>query len=95
MNVVVRLKITMAFFQGWITCVNWCGGTGSSNLFVSGSHDTLVKMWDVRSYRTPLYDLSGHTDRVLCCDWSQPDAVVSGGTDNDMKIFSCLNKKLA
>jgi hypothetical protein len=29
---------------------------------------------------------------VLCCDWSQPNFVVSGGTDNDMKIFGCSDK---
>ena len=75
-----------------MTCVDWCGSSEPSNLFISGSHDSMVKMWDVRSFRTPLYDLSGHSDRVLCCDWSQPKFVVSGGTDNDMKIFSCDKK---
>ena len=40
-----------------------------------------------RSTRTPLFDLSGHSDRILCCDWGQKDTIVSGGADNDMKIF--------
>ena len=68
-----------------MTCVDWC--TGSDTHFVSGSHDALLKMWDVRSTRTPLFDLSGHSDRILCCDWSNKDTVVSGGADNDMKVF--------
>lgn len=79
------VKSAYASHQGWVTCVDWC--KGSDQLFVSGSHDSLLKMWDVRSCKTPLYDLSGHSDQVLCCSWAQPDIVVSGGSDNDMKIF--------
>jgi len=79
------VKSAYSSHQGWVTCVDWC--TGSDTHFVSGSHDALLKMWDVRSTRTPLFDLSGHSDRILCCDWSNKDTVVSGGADNDMKIF--------
>lgn len=57
------------------------------HLFVSGGHDNLIKMWDSRSMRTPLFDLKGHQDRVLCCDWGEPDVVASGGADNTMKTF--------
>lgn len=32
------------------------GGKSSSNLFISGSHDSLVKMWDIR-----------YSDRALFC----------------------------
>ena len=87
---------------GWVSRVTWA--RGSENLFVTSSYDNLVKMWDARSSRTPLYDLSGsclmspdhhhmsplflgHTDKVLSCDWSNPEYIVSGGADNDMKIF--------
>ena len=56
-------------------------------MFVSGSHDTLLKMWDVRAYKTPLFDLTGHADQVLAVSWADPSIVVSGGADNDMKIF--------
>jgi len=70
---------------GWVSSVTWC--TGSQNLFVTASHDSLVKMWDARSFRTPLYDLTGHGDKVLCCDWSNPEYIASGGADNDLKIF--------
>ena len=73
------------FFQGWITCVDWC--KGSDQVFVSGSHDTVLKMWDVRAFKTPLFDLKGHSEQVMCCSWSEPSIIVSGGADNDMKIF--------
>ena len=78
-------NITFLFFQGWITCVDWC--KGSDQVFVSGSHDTVLKMWDVRAFKTPLFDLKGHSEQVMCCSWSEPSIIVSGGADNDMKIF--------
>ena len=72
-------------FQGWVTCVDWC--KGSDQVFVSGSHDSVLKMWDIRAFKTPLFDLKGHSEQILCCSWSEPSIIVSGGADNDMKIF--------
>ena len=81
----VLVKSAYTSHQGWVTCVDWC--RDSDIHFVSGSHDMVLKMWDLRSYKTPLFDLSGHSDRILCCDWNHSDVIVSGGADNDMKIF--------
>ena len=44
-------------------------------------------MWDVRACKTPLFDLKGHTEQVMCVSWAQPKIIVSGGADNDMKVF--------
>lgn len=80
------VKSAYTSHTGWITCCDWRGDDGGIQ-FLSGSHDNVLKMWDIRSFKTPLYDLSGHTDRILCCDWSSGEYVVSGGADNDMKIY--------
>ena len=70
---------------GWVSAVHWA--EKQPNLFVSSSHDQLVKMWDQRSFKTPLFELTGHSDKVLCCDWSSQEHIASGGADNDMKVF--------
>jgi len=79
------VKSAYSSHQGWVTCVDWC--KGNDQTFVSGSHDTVLKMWDIRAFKTPLFDLKGHSEQVLCCSWSEPSIIVSGGADNDMKIF--------
>ncbi|TRY63093.1 hypothetical protein TCAL_00320 [Tigriopus californicus] len=81
----VLVKNQFTSHDGWVTCVDWC--QEREDLFISGGHDTVVKMWDRRSCVTPLYDMKGHEDRILCCDWSEKDMVVSGGADNTMKIY--------
>ena len=79
------VKAVYSSHQGWVSSVCWA--QASTHYFLSASHDHLVKMWDSRSCKTPLYDLTGHSDKVLCCDWSSPSYIASGGADNSLKIF--------
>ncbi len=81
----VLVKSRFTSHTGWVTSLSWC--SGEEHLFASCGHDSLVKTWDRRSTRTPLYDLRGHEDRVLCCDWGEPKWVASGGADNALKVY--------
>lgn len=69
----------------WVQTVRW--SNVDHHLFVSGAYDNEVKLWDTRSPKVPLFDLSGHEDKVLCCDWSNPKFIVSGGADNTVRIY--------
>lgn len=72
--------------KGWVTSVCW--SSTREHEFVSSGQDMMVKHWDARGTKAPLYDLEGHSDKVLSCDWSSPEWIISGGADNAVKVFS-------
>lgn len=71
--------------EGWVDAVCW--SSNNEFLFLSASYDTKVKQWDIRSSSAPLYEMSGHHDKVLAVNWSNPEYIVSGSADNQVKIF--------
>lgn len=78
-------KTTFTSHTLWVPAVCW--SKHDEHLFVSGSYDQSVKLWDTRSPKAPLYNLSGHDDKILCVDWSNPKVIVSGGADSCVHIF--------
>ena len=70
---------------GWVTDVHW--SQKNPNQFVSGGLDQTVKMWDIRSPKAPLYDITGHQERVLGVDWSYQGLIASGSADSTLKTF--------
>ncbi|KAG8187402.1 hypothetical protein JTE90_016946 [Oedothorax gibbosus] len=69
----------------WVTSLAW--SPVHEHQFVSGSMDCLVKLWDTRSPKTPLFDISGHEEKVFAVDWSLKDYIISGGADNHVKLY--------
>jgi ribosome biogenesis protein YTM1 len=86
------VKSTFTSHNGWCTSVSM--SKIREHLFVSGSYDDLVKLWDMRSPRTPLYDLSGHDDKVFSVDWSENNNILSGSADNTVKIFNTTDSMM-
>ena len=79
------MKGTYLGHSQWISSAKW--SKTEEFLFISGSYDNQVKLWDMRSYKAPLYDLTGHEDKVMAVDWSNPKYILSGGSDNSVRIF--------
>uniref|UniRef100_A0A1I7XR95 WD_REPEATS_REGION domain-containing protein n=1 Tax=Heterorhabditis bacteriophora TaxID=37862 RepID=A0A1I7XR95_HETBA len=70
--------------SGWVSCVKW--NPNDEKCFVSASFDKSVKVWDIRSAKTSLFDLYGHDDRVLCCAWGLDGIIASGSVDSTLKM---------
>ncbi|XP_033335271.2 ribosome biogenesis protein WDR12 homolog [Megalopta genalis] len=79
------VKTVFTSHTQWVQSVKW--STIDEHLFISGAYDNDMKLWDTRNPKAPLYDLSGHEDKVLCCNWSNPKFMASGGADNTVRIF--------
>lgn len=71
--------------KGWVHSVSW--KPDSEHVFVSGSYDHTIKIWDIRS-TIPLHTLQLHTDKVLCLAWDLSGGkLLSGGADCVLQIF--------
>lgn len=83
-------KTTFTSHSSWISTVCW--SEYDEHLFLSAGYDQNVKMWDIRSHKAPLYNLSGHDGKVLCVDWTNNKYIVSGGSDNRIHLFKNKHK---
>eukprot|EP00038_Savillea_parva_P031301 m.84760 g.84760 ORF g.84760 m.84760 type:complete len:462 (+) comp9607_c0_seq2:271-1656(+) len=82
-------------------CTSVAWSPTDANLLVSGSLDDVVgaagaaaassnnlKLWDVRSQRIPLHNLTGHTDKVLAVAWPTATLVAAGGADGQLRLHT-------
>ncbi|CCJ30217.1 unnamed protein product [Pneumocystis jirovecii] len=64
-------------------------------MLISGSHDGLVKIWDIRAPNGSLYSIkreSGKDDtKVFSVDWSSNFGIISGGEDHCLQINQINN----
>merc|ERR1712142_751615 len=79
------VKSSLTHHTGWVSSVAW--SPTNDNLLLSGSYDAVAKLWDLRSTSAPLYNLSGHEEKILATDWTIHDPMLTGGADNHLKIF--------
>lgn len=60
----ILVKNTYYGHSLWVNCVAW--SSVNEFLFISGSYDNYVKLWDHRSPKVPLFDLTGHEGKFFC-----------------------------
>jgi len=70
-----------------VSCLKWSADL--ENLFISGSYDSLLKMWDFRSPKVPLFDIKTSSGKVLDCLWIDSDIYFGG---EDCKLYCFSNK---
>ncbi|GAA6232154.1 notchless protein homolog 1 [Lates japonicus] len=73
--------------RGHVASVYQVAWSADSRLLVSGSSDSTLKVWDIKTGKLNM-DLPGHADEVYAVDWS-PDGqrVASGGKDKCLRIW--------
>ncbi|XP_071958284.1 ribosome biogenesis protein wdr12-like [Antedon mediterranea] len=79
------VKSSLSHHNGWVTTVDW--SRVNPNQLISGSYDQTFKLWDIRSPKAPLYNMSGLGDKVLTVNWNIPELLLFGGADNCLHVF--------
>lgn len=85
-----KVTSTLQFHTGWVSSVAF--NPNNSNQLISGSFDKLAVLWDIRSNKTPLYQMDAHKDRITCCDWSTDNTIATGSTDSMVVTYNALSK---
>jgi ribosome biogenesis protein YTM1 len=79
------LSTSYTSHTGWVSSVQW--HPTNANLLISGSFDSNIKIWDLRS-TTPLHTLaSQHKDKVTTLAWIDDQHFASGGADQYIRSY--------
>lgn len=57
------------------------------SLLLTCATDRLIKLWDLRSMKSPLHTFVGHEDQVTGVSWSPFNSTVFASTGCDRRIF--------
>lgn len=64
----------------------WLLGPSPASQKATNENILFIAFSSFFSPNAALYELSGHTDKALCCDWSGR-LLLSGGADNTLRIY--------
>uniref|UniRef100_A0A6A7FQ55 Ribosome biogenesis protein WDR12 homolog n=1 Tax=Hirondellea gigas TaxID=1518452 RepID=A0A6A7FQ55_9CRUS len=72
--------------KNWVNSVKW--SPSNENHFATGGFDNVVKLWDIRGARAPLFEMLSHEGKVFAIDWSSPGLLFSASADTNVKMFT-------
>ena len=79
-----NVKMNLRGHTAWVSSVSW--SKKSEYTLCTGSYDSSIRVWDIRS-REPLYTVeSDSDDKVLSVYWEN-DQILSGGEDKKLHIY--------
>lgn len=96
----IGLPLTAVYFarssclQGHTGVVNSCSISRTGNLVASGSDDGFVKLWDPRVRRSVAEFMNQYQVTSVCLS-RDDQQVMSGGIDNDIKVFDVRKLDIA
>ena len=79
--------VFVATMRGHVGPVYQVAWSADSRMVMSGSKDSTLKVWEVRTRKLSL-DLPGHADEVFAVDWSPMGTkAASGGKDKMLRLW--------
>ncbi|KAG1463560.1 hypothetical protein G6F46_007285 [Rhizopus delemar] len=81
-----NVKLTLRGHSAWVSSVSW--SKKSEYTLCSGSYDSSVRVWDIRSSKEPLYtvDAAENKEKILSVFWDN-DKILCGGEEKKMRIY--------
>jgi len=76
----------------WVSTVQF--NHSVDNVFLSGSFDGTVKLWDLRNLEAPLSTLKRKDTslpedyKVFDLEWNGPSQIISGGSDSHVSVHT-------
>lgn len=59
----------------------------SDNIFVTGSSDKTLKLWDLRNINQSLHTLKGHTDEIYTANWAYNSLNILASSGADRRVI--------
>lgn len=85
----MNVKLALRGHTEWVSSVSW--SPSSEYTLCSGSYDSTVRIWDIRS-KAPLYTVKAEADdekdkKIFSVHWNE-NRILSGGESKKLRIYS-------
>eukprot|EP01130_Rhizamoeba_saxonica_P014704 TRINITY_DN6442_c0_g1_i2.p1 TRINITY_DN6442_c0_g1~~TRINITY_DN6442_c0_g1_i2.p1 ORF type:complete len:1957 (-),score=395.96 TRINITY_DN6442_c0_g1_i2:23-5893(-) len=75
--------------EGHTNCILEIRYSPNGKVIASASEDRTCKIWDAYTLQL-LHDLRGHTNEIICCAFLDDDHVITGSSDQTIRIWNIV-----